>query len=195
MIRPALAILAGLAIAAIAPEAAAEPGKVLVLPLDGDADPELRARYSASVQRLARTLGGKVVSGDVTFTDTATAIGCDPQVPACAEDVRATLGVDELVYGTVVKEGGKLVLTVRRTTKGQPRREVSAKVEASDAPDRVEPELLPLFREASGSGEPAAPLGAEAPPQEETPLPPPPHRRRAIGCSGTPRWPAAARSC
>src|SRR5215208_6700504 len=93
--RPILAILVGLALTS---SAVAGPHKVLVLPLDGDAAPELRAKYSASVQRLARTLDGKVTPGDVTFTDTATAIGCDPKTPKCAEDVRATLGVDELVY-------------------------------------------------------------------------------------------------
>ncbi len=79
--------------------ALADPAKVLVLPLDGDADPSVRAKYSAAVQRMARSLGGKVTPGDVTFTDTATAIGCDPKAPRCAEDVRATLGVDELIYG------------------------------------------------------------------------------------------------
>ena len=144
MSRPTLALLFLLGLTA---SAAAGPGKVLVLPLDGDADPGLRAKYTASVQRLARTLGGKVTTGDATFTDTATAIGCDPKTPACAEDVRATLGVDQLVYGTVSKENGKIVVVVRRAVKGKPRREISATLEVTDAPERAEPEILPLFQE------------------------------------------------
>ena len=177
MIRPLLAILVVLALPS---SAAAGPRKVLVLPLDGDAPREVRARFSASVQRLARTLDGKVTPGDVTFIDTAIAIGCDPKAPRCAEDVRATLGVDELVYGTVTKENGKLALVVRRIAKGQQRREVSATLEVTDSPDRAEPELLPLFRttqEKPPGPEPVAP--AEPPKETPEPSPPPPPPPRA----------------
>ncbi len=169
-----------LALLALTSSALAGPGKVMVLPLDGDADPELRAKYSASVQRLARTLGGKVTTGDVTFTDTATAIGCDPKAPKCAEDVRATLGVDELIYGTVTKQDDKHVLVVHRTTKGKPRREISATLEAGGSPERAESELAPLFGGAgapgpsgptAGGGE-ATPVTPETPPAPETPRQP-----------------------
>jgi hypothetical protein len=150
--RRAPAVLAALAavlvLCALAGATAADPGRVLVLPLDGDAAPAIRTRYSASVQRLARTLGGTLSAGDATFTDTATAIGCDPKAPTCAEDVRATLGVDELVYGTVTKQNGQLVLTVRRTAKGKPRREVSTTFSASDSAESAEPAILPLFHDA-----------------------------------------------
>ena len=149
MIRLAIAILACLA---LAPSALAGPAKVLVLPLDGDADPDVRAKYSATVQRLARSLGGKVTPGDVTFIDTATAIGCDPKAPKCAEDVRATLGVDELIYGTVTRQYGKLVLLVHRVAKGKSRRDATATLEATDPPERAEPELAPLFRATAGTG-------------------------------------------
>ena len=141
----ALALALGLGLA-LTSSALAGPAKVLVLPLDGDADPDVRAKYSAAVQRLARSIDGKVTAGDVTFTDTATAIGCDPKAPKCAEDVRATLAVDELIYGTVSKENGKLVVVVHRVAKGQPRRDATATLEPTDAPDRAEPELQPLFR-------------------------------------------------
>ena len=190
MIRPhhrAPAVLSAvLVLCALAGGAAAGPRRVLALPLDGDADPAVRAKYSQSVQRLARQLGGQFAAGDATFTDTATAIGCDPSVPACAEDVRATLGVDELVYGTVTKQNGQLVLVVRRTAKGKPRREVSATLEASDSPERVEPAILPLFhdRKPAGTGD-----GTVGPPLKERPEPPPtppipatpPRRERTLG--------------
>ena len=84
MTRLALALGVGLLVGLLCGllpvrSALADPAKVLVLPLDGDADPGVRAKYSAAVQRMARSLGGKVTPGDVTFTDTATAIGCDPE--------------------------------------------------------------------------------------------------------------------
>lgn len=161
-----------LALLALTSSALAGPGKVMVLPLDGNADPELRAKYSASVQRLARTLGGKVTTGDVTFTDTATAIGCDPKAPKCAEDVRATLGVDELIHGSVTKQDDKHVLVVRRTTKGKPRREISTTVEAGGSPERAEAELAPLFGGAGapGPGEPTTGGGEATPEAPETPV-------------------------
>jgi hypothetical protein len=167
MSRSRSPIFALIALLALTTSAVAGPGKVLVLPLDGDADPATRAKYSASVQRLARTLEGQVTPGDATFTDTATAIGCDPKTPKCAEDVRATLGVDHLVYGTVTKEDGKLVLVVRRVSKGKQHREVTATVEASDSPSRAEPELLPLFQESADQPADGAP-----PPPEQPPPPP-----------------------
>ncbi|HWU89891.1 MAG TPA: hypothetical protein VN253_21665 [Kofleriaceae bacterium] len=171
-----------LALCALATEAAAGPGRVLVLPLDGDADPAVRTRYSASVQRLARQLGGNMTAGDATFTDTATAIGCDPKAPACAEDVRATLGVDELVYGTVTRQNGQIVLVVWRTAKGKPRREASATLQGSDAPERIEPAIQPLFRDGKPApvegppkeGAPKGGLSKEGPPKEGPPKEAPP---------------------
>jgi hypothetical protein len=181
MIRICLAIVIGLALTQGA--ALAGPRKVLVLPLGGDADPELRAKYSASVQRLARTLDGKVTPGDVTFTDTATAIGCDPRQPKCAEDVRATLGVDELIYGTVTRDGGGIVVTVRRVAKGKEGREVSTTLDASDVPERAEPEILPLFRDTPGEPkqEPDVVPVPEEPKPDERPARPPLRRDQVLG--------------
>jgi len=52
------------------------------------------------VQKLARKTAGNVANGDTTFAETAAAVGCDPAAADCAETVRTTLGVDELVWGT-----------------------------------------------------------------------------------------------
>lgn len=188
MIRTPLAILVGLAL--VHGAAFAGPRKVLVLPLGGDADPELRAKYSASVQRLARTLDAKVTPGDVTFTDTATAIGCDPRQPQCAEDVRETLGVDELIYGTVTRDRRGVVVTVRRIAKGKEDREVSATLDPSASPERAEPELLPLFRDSTGAPAGGAvvpvaepPKDPEVPRQDERPVRPPVSRQKVLGYS------------
>jgi hypothetical protein len=164
------AVAALLALCVLAAGAFAAPGRVLVLPLEGDAPPAVRTKYTASVQRMARSLGGKLATGDATFTDTATAIGCDPKAPSCAEDVRATLGVDELVYGTVSKQGDGYVLVVVRATKGKPRREVTATLQASDPPERAEPTLLPMFHEGKPppDGKTTPPDGKTTPPDGKT---------------------------
>ncbi len=92
--------LVGLAIALLSSTASAAPRKVLVLKLDGNADPAERERLQAEVARLAHEGDVVVTMGNTTLGETASAVGCDPATPACLETVRQTLGVDELVYGT-----------------------------------------------------------------------------------------------
>ncbi|HEU0031601.1 MAG TPA: hypothetical protein VFQ53_13270 [Kofleriaceae bacterium] len=144
--------------------ALAGPRKVLVLPLDGTADPGTRGKLTKSVQKLARVLDGQVKPGDTTFSDTAAVVGCDPATPSCSEDVRSMLQVDELVYGTATKDGDKVTVVVRRKIKGTSGpRELSVTMAAQDPAERVEPSLLPLF---SGAAEPGT--------QSETVTPPTP---------------------
>ena len=123
----------------------AAPRRVLVLPIDGNADAATRQKLTTSVQRLARVIDGTVQPGDTTFAETAAAVGCDPKVPSCADDVRTTLGVDELVYGTANAEQGKVTIIVRRKAKDVALREVTTTMVATDSADKVEPALLPLF--------------------------------------------------
>src|SRR5258706_13023263 len=59
--------------------------KVIVLTLDGDADPALRTRLQQSVVKAARANGDGVTIGNTTFAETAAAAGCDPATPACAD--------------------------------------------------------------------------------------------------------------
>jgi hypothetical protein len=84
--------------------------------------------------------------------------------------VRATLGVDELIHGTVTKQDDKHVLVVRRTTKGKPPREISTTLEAGGAPERAEAELAPLFGGAGEAGPSGPTAGGEETP--ETPVAP-----------------------
>jgi hypothetical protein len=161
----------------------AGPRRVLVLPLDGNADAATRQKLTASVQRLARVIDGTVQPGDTTFAETAAAVGCDPAVPSCADDVRTTLNVDELVYGTATVESGKITIVVRRKAKGAEPREVRTTIATSDSPDRVEPALLPLFT-ASGTTttvtepvEPPPPVTDPAQPPTD-PVPPPQDKPR-----------------
>ena len=70
----------------------AQSRKVLVLPLDGNAPAAQKTALDATVVRLAKEKGGgDVTAGDTTFNETAAAVGCDPEQPACAETVRTTI--------------------------------------------------------------------------------------------------------
>ncbi|MDQ3340440.1 MAG: hypothetical protein M4D80_35225 [Myxococcota bacterium] len=144
MIRPIVALL--LVIGLVTPVAAA-PRKVLVLPLDGNAPAETRKKLSASFQKMARVLDGDVQAGNTSLGDTATAIGCDPQKPSCVENVRATLGVDELVYGTADEADGTITIVAKRYRKSKPVRELAVTQPSTEPPNKIEPQLLPVFGE------------------------------------------------
>src|SRR5436189_2546563 len=89
---------------ALVATAEAGPRKVVVLPIDGNAPAAQRTKLDATLAKLARKTGD-VTIGDVTFNETAAAVGCTPDAPGCAANVLTTLGVDEIVYGTATTEG------------------------------------------------------------------------------------------
>lgn len=166
---------------ASAQRASAERVKVLVLPLDGDADAAQRAHYTASIHRLARVLDRDAALGRATFADTATAIGCDPAQAACAEEVRRTLAVDHLVYGSLARgrDAGALTLTVRRAAAGAPPRTVSTATAPGAAPEAAEPTIFPLFQRETRS-----PIGERAPGAPEVVSGPAPGESGPIGVAG-----------
>ncbi len=151
--------------------AEAAPRKVLVLPIDGSVEPAVRARLNANVQKLANNLEGTVTVGDTTFDETAAALGCDAETPACAESVRATLGVDELVYGRATTTGTQTTLVVRRVRSKTAWREGSSTFAVEETPERadatVDTELSPLFDVT-----PPPPLVTEPPPITPPPATP-----------------------
>ena len=144
MTRPLVALVL---VMGLVTGAAAGPRKVLVLPLGGNAPAETRKKLSVSFQKMARVLDGEVEPGNTSLGDTATAIGCDPAKPSCVENVRATLGVDELVYGTADEENGTITVVAKRYRKGKPVRELTVSQPASEPPNKIEPALLPVFGE------------------------------------------------
>jgi hypothetical protein len=152
--RNALALLLGAALAVGVAPADAAPHKVLVLPLDGNADAATRTRLTAQVARLAKGLDGQVGTAEATFADTALAVGCDPRAARCSDDVMATLGVDELVWGTATRDGGQTRLVVRRAARGTAAREVSTTIAAGEPADKIDARLAPVFS-APGAGSPA----------------------------------------
>lgn len=181
-LRPAASWLALVVLAAIGGDAAAANGKILVLPVDGTADAATRAKLTAQIVRLARALDGQVTTGDTTFADTALAVGCDPELAGCRDDVLATLAVDELVWGTATKDGRQTRLVVRRTAKGAAPREIATTIAVSDAPDRIEAGVAALF---APPPPPPPPPASSPPPIVALPVARPPspehHHDRNIG--------------
>ncbi len=169
------AILVALAAAAVA-----GPKRVLVLPLDGNADPATRAKVNTSVQKLAKSAAtdAVVTVGDATFDETAAAVGCDAATAKCAISVRTTLGVDELVYGTVTNDpSGQTTVVIRRSSvTSNPPTEGTQTIPADEPPESAEAKLAPLLG-----------VTVTAPEVIPTPLPalpPPPPRdntRRDVG--------------
>lgn len=145
--------------------ASAAPRKVLVLPIDGDADPAQRKQLSAVVLDVAKADGGEVALGTTTFSETALAAGCDPLEPACADTVIATLGVDEIVFGTATTSGGQTTLVASRVVKGQPRNDQTIAIAAGDPAERAMPQLRVLY---------GAPAPAPAGEGSAAPAPAPP---------------------
>jgi hypothetical protein len=132
-------------------------------------EPGIRARLNTSVQKLAQGLEGKVTVGDTTFGETAAALGCDAETPACAESVRATLGVDELVYGSATTTNDQTTLVVRRVRSKTAWREGSTTIAITETPERadatVDTDLSPLFDKQPDVVTP--PVVTEPPPATE----------------------------
>ena len=155
--KPVLRALIVLAVA-IATTVAAAPRKVLVMPIDGDADPGTRTQVNATIQKLARGIDGTVTVTETSFADTAAAVGCDPQAASCADTVITALAVDELVWGTAkTTSRGQVTVVVKRASKGNIR-EQSVTVDPR-SPEAAGGTLAPLFGgsesqppEGSGSG-------------------------------------------
>ena len=140
--------------------ATAGPRKILVLPLDGNAPAAQRASLNTSVAKLAKAgIDGTVTIGDTTFNETAAAVGCSPEQPACADTVMSTLAVDELVYGTATTENGMTTVVVLRATRGAPASAQNAAISETAGGDQAETGLAPLF----GGAPPAAGSGAIGP--------------------------------
>ncbi len=126
---------------------------IMVMPVDGDADPALRKRIDKVVDELARGTGDEVTTANTTYRESAAAVGCDPQASTCADTVIATLAVDEIIFGTATSA----TATVSRVAKGRPRQDQTIALGAQ--PEAIEPALRPLF----GGTAPEHPAPVETP--------------------------------
>jgi hypothetical protein len=143
MKRPVIRL--GACIALLGMTATVMAGNVMVLPTDGDADAALRTGITSSLEKVRKTDEGDVKVGGTTFAETAAAAGCDPGAPACAETVRTTLGVDELVYAMATTKDGQVVVVVRKKVKGKDPEEVTTTIAPTDPADKIEPAITPLI--------------------------------------------------
>ncbi|MBA2542728.1 MAG: hypothetical protein H0V17_23995 [Deltaproteobacteria bacterium] len=144
MIRQWLACVLVLTMTA---QAAAAPVSIMVMPIDGDADSVLRTAIAAAVERVVKSGAGEntVQVGGATFAETAAAVGCDPATPECAESVRTTLSVDELVWGTATLKDGQVTVVIRKKVKEAPPEDVTTTIAATDPGEKIEPAIGPLF--------------------------------------------------
>jgi hypothetical protein len=148
-----VAIVALVTMVALLTSVMAQSRKVLVLPLDGNAPAAQRTKLNESVAKLSKDqLGGDVTVGDTTFAETAAAVGCDPEQPACAETVRTTLQVDELVYGSAKTADGSTTVIVTRASAGtEPKSQISV-ISETDSGEQAEANLVPLFTTTAATG-------------------------------------------
>jgi hypothetical protein len=138
--------LAILVVLALASSASAAPKSILVLKAEGTADASTRASLEASVLKLAKNLDGKVEMGDVTLTDAAAIVGCNPSDASCKDEVLSTLGVDELIATTATAVPTGTNVTVRRLAKGSaPRAAQSVQPAGKPSDTKLSQDVGPLF--------------------------------------------------
>ena len=140
--------------------ASADPKHTLVLKSDGNANADSKSKVDAEVLKLARSIGGNVEAGEISYTDATAAVGCAPTEYSCKDQVLATLGVDEIVVTTVTNApGGELKVTVRRIAKTGMPKEQSTQIAAGAAADaKLDADIGPLF----GVAAPPAPATTAA---------------------------------
>ncbi len=157
------------AVMMLAHVASAGPRSVLVLRSEGTADATSRTAIDAQVVRLAKNIEAKVDAGDITLTEAAALVGCNPSDLACKDEVLGTLGVDEMIATTVTATPTGLNVTVRRIAKGVPPKAAQTAIPTGKPADvKMDLDIGPLF----GIGLSTSPL-AGATPATTTPPPPP----------------------
>ena len=160
----ACAVLATAVPVARAGDDAAAAG-VIVLRLDigRGVIPGLGERIQLEVEYRARRSGLEAVEGEANLTDTAVVAGCTAKVPTkCLDMIIATLGVKELIYGSVEKTVGGHRVTVARAREGAKPLQAIIDVPASSVEEAVRaaaPVLDGLFPVITGTG----PLDAGTP--------------------------------
>lgn len=166
------ALVSLVAILALVEPAFAAPRTVLVMRTEGNADAPTRTSIDGAVVALAKNLDGKVDAGDITLTDAAAAVGCNPSDAGCKDEVLATLGVDEMIAATATSTTMGTTVTVRRLTKGTPAKAQQATVPAGKSIEQtLATDLAPLFGLAAAPT--ATPTPTPTPPVQEQPPPAP----------------------
>jgi hypothetical protein len=105
----ALSFALALSLSLPAPAAAAAAGKGTVLTLEGDDAAKAVALTKAlQTEFAARGVGG---GRNMSLSELKLTMGCDePPSPKCLAEGGRTLGVDDMVYGSLAKSGGSYVV-------------------------------------------------------------------------------------
>ena len=159
-----------LAIVALLEPAFAAPRTILVMRTEGNADASTRTSIDGAVVALAKNLDGKVDAGDITLTDAAAAVGCNPSDATCKDEVLATLGVDEMIASTATSTAMGTTVTVRRLTKGTPAKAQQSTVASGKSIEQtLATDLGPLFGLAAAPTPTPPPVQEQQPPVNTTP--------------------------
>ncbi|MGE0550707.1 MAG: hypothetical protein AB7O24_08205 [Kofleriaceae bacterium] len=153
-----------LAIVVMSEPVVADPTRAIVMRSEGSADPGVRASIDGALMNLAKTENPSATLGDISYSDAAAAVGCDPTKPSCQNDVLGFLTVDELVYATATASPSSVDIVVRRVTKAGSR-DAKMTLAAGQPVGRLDA-IAPLFGVRVPAAEPTAPAAP--------PLPPPP---------------------
>lgn len=147
----------GLAVLAGAHLAGADPKHTLVLKSEGNASADSKTKIDTQVFKLAKSLGGNVEAGEISYTDATAAVGCNASESSCKDDVLATLGVDEIVVTNVTNApGGDLKVTVRLIPKTGMPKEQTTVIPGGQAPDaKLNAEIGPMFGAVPAPEKPA----------------------------------------
>lgn len=158
--------LSSLLVVALVAPAAADPRTIQVLKTQGKIDAAMRSKIDAAILEHAKA-DANATAGDITFSEAAAAVGCKPDAPACKDEVREMLAVDEVVYANATRKPGSIELTVYRVGKGGTGRELKTTI-ATDKPvdklDGVAPLFINARPVASPTPEPAPPAPAPTQP-------------------------------
>jgi hypothetical protein len=124
---------------------------VLVLSFQG---PDA-AKVQATVSTILRNSGHSTAPGDTTYEDAAAVLGCNAGSDECGEEVCSTLEVEEIVFGTIAKNGDVVIFRVAR---GKPRQQVHVRTEPGQSVEAaLAPALQELFNESTAAERPADP--------------------------------------
>jgi len=160
--------------------ASADPHHTIVLKPDGNASADTRSKVDAEIGKLAKSLGGNVEAGEISFNDATAMVGCNASESSCKDQVLDTLGVDEIVVTTVSTSGGETKVTVRRIAKTGMPKEQSTTIPAGQSPEtKLASDIGPLFG-ATAAAPPPPPVEKPAVADKPPPPPPPPPQPQPI---------------
>jgi len=97
----------------------ADQARVLVIPLTGSGGgtPDAATAFTRAIARVAAIGNTDVIEADATLADAAAVAGCEIETEGCLDEIAASLGVSELVFGQISEatDGGIAVsLTYHR---------------------------------------------------------------------------------